>query len=125
MRVTANVVRDGEWWAVEVPDFKGGFHTQAARLRDVPEMVADAVGMFDGVDPADVIVDVKHTLPPGVADAVERARVSREEATRKGAVASANARTAARAMAEAGLSAQDAAALLGVSRQRVAQLLAA
>jgi hypothetical protein len=32
MKVTAHVTRDGGWWAVEVPDFKSGFHTQVARL---------------------------------------------------------------------------------------------
>ncbi|MDR1118776.1 MAG: XRE family transcriptional regulator [Bifidobacteriaceae bacterium] len=124
MIVTANVTRDGDWWAVEVPDFKGGFHTQAARLDEVPDMVRDAVSMF-GIEPGDVEVAVAHRLDEPLARMVDTAKSSRRAAAEAAAAAAARTRAAAKSLTGAGLAVRDTAALLGVSQQRVRQLLAA
>jgi hypothetical protein len=124
MNVTAKVTRDGDWWAVEVPDFKGGFHTQAARLDQVPDMVRDAISMF-GVEPEDVEVAVVHALGQPLARAVQQAEASRQAAAAANAAASTSVRTAVRSLTDAGFAVRDTATLLGVSSQRVRQLLAA
>jgi hypothetical protein len=49
MKVTAYATRSGEWWAVRVPEIDGLF-TQARRLDQVPEMVADAAMLLDGLE---------------------------------------------------------------------------
>jgi hypothetical protein len=124
MKVTANAVRDGKWWAVEVPDFKGGFHTQAARLDEIPDVVRDAIGMFDGIDAQQVEVEVRQTLAPELAEAVDRAKEARQAAATAATAAAATTRAAAKAAVDAGMAVRDAASLLGLSRQRVIQLLA-
>lgn len=66
MKVTAKVTRSGDWWAVEVPEVEGAF-TQARRLEQIPEMVADAVHLLAGVPTEDVEVtlDINQTRGPG------------------------------------------------------------
>jgi predicted RNase H-like HicB family nuclease len=62
MKVTAIARRAGDWWAVEVPEVEDVF-TQAARLDQVPAMVADAVRtMLELDDAAPVEVDVQTDL---------------------------------------------------------------
>jgi hypothetical protein len=56
--VTAVCVRAGEWWAVTVPEVAGGF-TQARRLDQVPELVADLVQLATGTPAAAVRVAVR------------------------------------------------------------------
>ena len=66
MKVTAKVTRSGDWWAVEVPEVEGAF-TQARRLDQIPEMVADAVHLLAGVPAEDVEVTlaINQTHGPG------------------------------------------------------------
>jgi hypothetical protein len=64
MQVTAIARGSGDWWAVEVPEVDGAF-TQAKRLDQVPEMVADAVSLLEDV-PAE---QVQVTVVPDIGDA--------------------------------------------------------
>ena len=58
MKVTALVTREGDWWAVQVPEVDGVF-TQSASLAEVPDQVRDAVGLMLGIVGADVEVEVR------------------------------------------------------------------
>lgn len=58
MKVTALVTREGDWWAVQVPEVAGLF-TQASSLAEVPDQVRDAVGLLLGIAGADVDVEVR------------------------------------------------------------------
>ena len=71
MKVTANAVRDGGWWVVEVPEVDGAF-TQARRLDQVPAMVADAVSLLEGIPAGQVEVDLEVDL--GDPTALDEAR---------------------------------------------------
>ena len=66
MKVTAKVTKSGDWWAVEVPEVDGAF-TQARRLDQIPDMVADAVHLLTDVPAEDVEVtlDINQTRGPG------------------------------------------------------------
>lgn len=58
MNVTANAVRVGNWWAVEVPEIPG-FFTQARHLDEVPAIVAEAAALLSHSE-ADVLVVAHH-----------------------------------------------------------------
>lgn len=119
MKVTAKATRTGDRWTVEVPEVPGAF-TQAKRLDQVEEMVADAVSLI-----ADVPVDaVEVKIDPVFKESavVAKALRARKEADAAAAVASARMREAARALLAAGLTVRDAGVALRISPQRVSQL---
>ena len=122
MHVTAIARRSGDWWAVEVPEVDGAF-TQAKRLDQVPEMVADAVSLLGDV-PAD---QVNVTVVPDIGDPdlLESAEQAREQVVAAQAAQTAAA-SASRAVVKRlrgkGLPVRDVAVLLKMSAQRVSQL---
>lgn len=123
MKVTAHATRSGDWWAVEVPEVDGVF-TQAKRLDQVASEVADAVGLLEDVDPATVEVEVIARLGTADDTAVAALRLERDRLEAEQLALAADARLiAASLVRKAGLSLRDAGQMLGISHQRVAQLL--
>lgn len=125
MKVTAVCERSGDWWAVRVPEVEGAF-TQAKRLDQVPEMVADAVSLLAGVpaDQVEVVLDLQESAAvwtPAVKDWFEAQRLQREAAKLQDDGASL-ARSSVRRLRQAGLSVRDIGVILQVSAQRVSQL---
>ncbi|MFJ6132187.1 hypothetical protein [Janibacter terrae] len=72
MKVTAEVVRSGHWWAIEVPQVPGVF-TQAKRLDQVAGVVADAVATMTGVDADEVEVSLSAALRPEIQRDIDEA----------------------------------------------------
>lgn len=122
MKVTANAQRSGEWWAIEVPEVPGVF-TQAKRLDQVPTLVADAVALMEDVDEADVEVSVEVTLPAELEQQLEASRESRAESERLAAQAAEGVRSVTAGLVALQYSLRDIGMIIGVSHQRVAQLL--
>ena len=117
-------VRSGSWWAITVPELPGVF-SQARRLDQVETMAREAIAMMLEVD-ADQVgrIEVDVVPPPRAAaligtmnDALETAREATET------VASAR-REAAKVLRADGLPMRDVGRLLGLSHQRVSQILA-
>jgi hypothetical protein len=123
MKVTAQARRTGDWWAVEVPEVDGVF-TQAKRLDQVPAMVADAVALLEDLDPATVEVEVVPVVPDALVEALSLARERREQAEALNVEASTIVRQVALDLTALGYSMRDIGVVLGVSHQRVAQLVA-
>lgn len=123
MRVTATATRTGQWWAIEVSDVAGGLHTQARRLDQVVSAVIDAVALVADVSPDAIEVDVIPKLPQAEADLIESARTASQEAARAAERASRLSRQAVEQLRSEGLTVRDVGGLLGVSPQRVSQLL--
>lgn len=122
MKVTAKATRSGEWWAVEVPEFPGAF-TQAKRLDQVADVAAAAVADLAGVDVSEVEVVLEPVLDADVMAVVYGAREAADEAVAVQAKASTAMREAVATLrASQLLTTRDAAVLLGISHQRVAQL---
>lgn len=122
MDVTAVCTRSGDWWAVTVPEVEGGF-TQARRLDQVPEMVADLVHLATGTPAEEVRVRIQPHLEDEAALSLwEEAALTQELARQRQEEASRLARKAVAQMRDQGLSVRDVAALLHVSPQRVSQL---
>lgn len=120
MQVTAKATRSGGWWAVEVPEIPGLF-TQARRLEQVPEMVADAAQLF--VKEA-VEVRVEPVLPERIRQLLEQAKCDARIAEEAQSKAACEAREVAAALRSDGLSVRDVGQVMGVSAQRVSQLCA-
>ncbi len=125
MKVTAEVQRSGDWWAIEVPEVPGVF-TQAKRLEHVASTVADAVAtMLDDVEADDVEVAIQPVFPGGAGKHLAAALLLVEEAKAIQAAASSAIRaTVAELHGELDLSYRDIGLLLGVTHQRVSQLMA-
>jgi predicted RNase H-like HicB family nuclease len=115
--------RSGDWWAIEVPDLPGVF-SQARRLDKVEGMARDAIAGVLDVDPGSFDVTVETDLPDSLAASVRAALDARRdaEAARRDADAKIR-RIAALLVKEEHLSLRDAGRLLGISHQRVDQLL--
>jgi len=118
MKVTAYATRSGKWWAVRVPEIDGLF-TQARRLDQVPEMVADAAMLLDGVE---VEVEVVPQLDADDAALIATANDRRAALRRVEADAAAASRAAVARLRAEGLPVRDVATLMGISPQRAAVL---
>ncbi|MGW4825453.1 type II toxin-antitoxin system HicB family antitoxin [Streptomyces sp. NPDC004227] len=120
-RVTAR--RAGDWWALEVPDLPGAF-SQVKRLDQAGDAAREAIAVMLDVEPDNITVDVQPILPEEAQAALTAMRAAQEEA-RKAAEKERAAMQRAAAVLTEELSQRDAGRFLGVSFQRVHQLLQA
>lgn len=119
----ARAVRSGDWWAITIPQLKG-VHSQARRLDQAEPMAREAISLFLDVPVDSFEVDVVPVLPPAVQADVDKARAARgnaEELQREAVTATA--RAALVLVRGAKLTVREAGQVLGVSHQRVAQLI--
>jgi hypothetical protein len=86
-------------------------------------MIRDAISSALDVDPESFGLALEFELPGRVLDQVHRARTSAVEAAEVQARASRDSRAAVQALREEGLTLKEAGFFLGVTPQRVAQLL--
>jgi predicted RNase H-like HicB family nuclease len=119
-RFTATAVREGDWWAVEVPELPGVF-TQARRLDQVEASVRDAVSLWLQEPEDSFVIEVRPVLGE-VADLVREAIERRRSADEADRAASVAMRHAAETLMGRGLTLRDVGTLLGVSYQRVQQI---
>lgn len=114
---------DDGWWALSCPQVRGA-HSQVRRLDRAVEMARDAIGGVLDIDPSEVVVELQVRLPPGLKSpvrSIERSAASARAAAAKAAQAQVD---AARSLVDQGLTFRDAAVILGISHQRVGQLVA-
>lgn len=121
MKVTAKATRSGEWWAVMVPEVPGAF-TQVKRLEQVGAMAADAVATLLEIPIEDIEVTLAPVLMGSARQRVAKAKQASEQAVEAQQAASTAMRRAVAELRREGLTVRDAARILGVSHQRVAQL---
>jgi len=110
-----------EAWNVRI-DAIPGCRAQARSIPSAQARIREALGWRLGADESSVIIEDR--LPPAIAAVAKRANRARREADRAAARAQQELVSAARELAELGLSRRDSAALLGLSHQRVQQLVA-
>ena len=115
--------RSGGWWAITVPEQPGVF-SQARRLDQVEAMARDAIAVARGIDPEDVAPIVIEVVPPdsvkGMLDELKASLDAAESAT---AHAVATRRRVARMLHDMGMPMRDVGVLIGMSHQRVSQIL--
>ena len=113
--------RTGEWWALEVPDLPGVF-SQAKRLEQADEAAREAIAVMLDVEPEEITVKIEPVLPADARDALAAVAVAQEQA-RRAAEREREAMQRAAAVLTKQLSQRDAGRFLGVSFQRIHQLL--
>lgn len=122
MNVTATAHKWEHGWELHLD---GEPVTQVTTLAKAEQQIRDYLDTdVPSIDHSDWTVTVIPEIG-ALYDEVTAARSATEEATAAQAAAAARARAAARHLREAGFSVTDSAAILGVSRGRVSQLVAA
>jgi hypothetical protein len=117
----AHVERGDRYWLVRVREVDRW--TQARRLREVEEMARDLVAVMLDIDPDSFQLEVTYELPDSVRGHLAEADRLRQESDAAKSAAAGESRAAARELVESGMSLRDAAQLLGLSYQRVHQLV--
>ncbi len=116
-----NVTRDGRFWHIRVPELNRS--TQARRYKDISLMATDLIEIMTGLAAQDFDLHIEMHLPTDVQDHLARSEKLRAEAERKNSEAAREKRAAVRALLAQGLSQREAGELLGMSFQRVSQLV--
>jgi predicted RNase H-like HicB family nuclease len=111
-------------WIARVPSVRG-CHSYGRTLEQVRVRIREALSLWvDDAEVAELRFDIR--LPAATRDGVRRARQARTRSAEAQREASVAARQAAAVLtSKLGLSLRDAAELLGISHQRVQQLLSA
>ena len=117
----AEVTRDGKFWLIRIAEI--GRSTQALRYKDVQTMAGELIEIMEGLGSQDYALNITVHLPSSVQDHLARAEVLRAEAGRKQSEAAAESRAAVRELLAEGLSQREAGEILGLSFQRVNQLV--
>jgi len=118
------VRREDRWWLITVPDL--GLVTQARQLRDTDRMARSIIALHRNVDPDsfEVIRDQVIGMPARMAGLVTEAAEGRLRQERLAEDLAAATKEAALALIDDGVTLRDAGYLLGLSHQRIAQIVA-
>ncbi len=121
---TAVCTRSDGWWAIEVPGVRGAF-SQARRLEQAEEMARESIALLLDVPQDSFDVTVRPKLPAQLDQMVTQVRQLREQAQRLEAAAAEATRKATHKLrhSQLDLAMRDIGWLLGISYQRVAQLV--
>ena len=119
---TSSAHREGNWWIVQNDQHPGAI-SQVRRLDAAAEAQREAIAFVAGVDQADVVVVIRAELAPAIARSLDEATALRAEAAEKDARALSLRRAIALALQDDGLTLRDIAVVLGISYQRVHQLV--
>lgn len=122
--IEVEVTRSGRWWAIRVPSMPSVF-SQCRRLEQVDAFAKEAIALAlerheDDVGPLRVHVTAPDDVEPLITESNRTAAEAQAAAER----AARARRTAATALAARDFPTRDIGALLGISHQRVSQLLA-
>ena len=109
-------------WNVRIQG-QDGCQTDGRSLRQAQARIRDALALW--LDASPEALTIRDEFPPRFANVAASVHQLREQAESADAKAQAGTASAARALTELGLSRRDAAELLGLSHQRIQQLLAA
>ena len=119
--------RDERWWLVRIPglgnDPEDGLYTQARSLAEVEPMARDLIAVWLDAPEDSFGVQVEVKLPDTVRYHLELCNKLRKEAAAAQAAAAEQYRRAAIELKEDGLTVRDIGIALGISHQRVQQLV--
>ncbi len=125
MEITIHAERTQDGWCAEVPGPEG-FTVNARRLDQCKDMVVERIKTLaeqkGDLAVCDIVIKVEAELPGIICD-LEAAKVKMLEAQKLQEEASSEIRAVVSRMRDEGLTMRDIAVLLGVSPQRVAQLI--
>lgn len=112
----------GSVWVFQCVEHPGAI-SESRRLADAERLMGEAIAFVAEVDEDSFDIDVVVQLPEPVRDEIEAAKAAAREAEERQREAAQLSRRAARDLIEVGLTGADTATVLGVSPQRVSQLV--
>lgn len=118
---TIDVSREGRWWVLDVRNLDIAGQTRA--LRDAADIGRGIVAAYLDIPEDDVKVDVKVHVPEAVSAQLVDAEKDEELGRAELASAAQKRRAAIRDLRAMGISQRDVAEALGMSPQRVSQLV--
>jgi len=113
--------REGRWWIFEIPELETG--GQARSLAEVDYEAQGVAAMWLDVKPEEVTVSVTVKGADQILKQWRAADAAEEEARKALGRAAANRREVVAPMRKSGWSVKDAGRVLGISKQRVSQLI--
>ncbi|HLI43567.1 MAG TPA: type II toxin-antitoxin system HicB family antitoxin [Acidimicrobiales bacterium] len=114
--------RDGRW-TVELEE-EPRVHTWGKTVEQALARMREATALWFQIDDHEIELIPHPVLPKATGRTIDQARQAREQAPNADRLAIGQTRKAALALTRRGISMRDAAAILGISHQRVHQLLA-
>lgn len=121
MEIKAECERKSNAWRVRVPELDN-LMISSKRLDQATDQIKDFVMETQGVDRCDIVVKVETTLP-GIMCDLEQAQQKMKDAHRLQEESSKEIRDVVARLRQEGISMRDVGVLIGVSAQRVAQLV--
>ena len=121
MEIKAHFERSADGWIVDVPSLNN-YKTTAKRLDKATEQIKILAEAATGESKCDIIVKVEAVMPGIICD-IESAQSKMRDAAKLQEEASNEIRDVVSRMRDEGLTMRDIAILLGVTPQRVAQLV--
>jgi hypothetical protein len=121
LEIKAKFERQADGWLVAVPELNN-FRTVAKRLDKATDQIKALAHDATGTDKCDIVIKVEAVMPGIICD-LEAAQDKMTTAQRLQEEASAEIRDVVSRMRDEGLTMRDIAVLLGVTPQRVAQLV--
>jgi predicted RNase H-like HicB family nuclease len=109
-------------WVFQCREFPGAI-SQSRRLADAPMLMREAIAFVAEVEESAVEIDLVPTLPAELEVEVRQAREAVHDLEQRQRAVAELSRRAARDLLNAGLTGADTAVVLGVSPQRVSQLV--
>ena len=122
-RYAAIAQRSGAWWVISVPELSG-VHSQARRLDRVEYMARDAISLMLEVPADSFDVEVVENHDPPTQEVIDDILSIREAVAAMKRETGNKTRDAVLALHESGYPQRDIGRMVGISHQRVAQLLA-
>lgn len=123
MRYTVTAERGARrGWVFQCVEFPGAI-SEANRLSAAPALMRELIGFVADVSESDIEIDVRPVLPADLLSEIQRARAAVAALEHTQHEAAALSRAAVRDLKTAGLSGADMAEVLGISPQRVSQLV--
>lgn len=122
MTYTSRAHREGNWWIVQNDQFPGAI-SQVRRLDLAADAQREAIAFVAEVEQDSVVVVIRVELEPALARSLDEAVALRAEAEVKEARSLSLRRAIAISLKDDGMTLRDIAVVLGVSYQRVHQLL--
>jgi predicted RNase H-like HicB family nuclease len=120
----AVATRSGDWWAITIPQLPGAF-SQCKRLDQAEATAREVIALMLDIDTAAVgVIEVDVEVPDHISEELVTLRRSERMAEDARQAAAHAQRRAAERLRASGLSVRDIGHILGVSHQRVSQVLA-
>ena len=122
-RYTVDVTRGERWWVMHARVPRSTIWSQTRDIDSIEPMIREAIALALDLDADTFEIELRFQLGADIDDQVARARSAATTAAVAQETASRETRMAARALRRQGLTVKETGYFLGVSPQRVSQLL--